>query len=149
MGLSDAWLGWWVGGLGTGPGGGIEQGREGVRKKGRGLVKHVQGRKNMDRRSKKTGLGGSKKKVLGGLKQVTEDQAMGGGGQINRTGVEKKGGGQNKGLGLGVKIQGGPRRAADGAYIGESPQWLPEARARQVTKRRGLSPAVPLSGLQG
>ena len=62
VGLSDAWLGWRVGGLGTGPGGGIEQGREGVRKKGRGLVKHVQGRKNMDRRSKKQVWGGRKKR---------------------------------------------------------------------------------------
>ena len=88
---------------------GLSRGGRGVRKKGRGLVKHVffcirtkrfkterrlcstlalqesatlhfltvkhvQGRKNMDRRSKKQVWGGSKKKVLGGLKQVTEDQ---------------------------------------------------------------------------
>ena len=57
-GEGDAWLGWWVGGNGAGPAGGVGQGRE---KKGRGLVRHVRGRKNMDRRLNKQVLGVGKR----------------------------------------------------------------------------------------
>ena len=46
----------------------------------------------MDRRSKKQG---SENQVLGGLKKVTEDQAMGGG-QIKRTGSKKRRGSEKR-----------------------------------------------------
>ena len=54
-GEGDAWLGWWVGGNGAGPAGGVGQGRE---KKGRGVSETCAG-------AEKTWIGGLNKQVLG------------------------------------------------------------------------------------
>ena len=56
-GEGDAWLGWWVGGLGTGPGVGIERGREGGQKRRSGISETCAGA------GEKTWIGGRKNRA--------------------------------------------------------------------------------------